>query len=1670
MGLVVLLLAPATIAQQQVCQAIFPEALQSNSVSGEITFDWAAQLLGNQDATLSAVRINNNQWSPFPSCGSVFCSAAGTNSAAVNNIEIDSGNSQIDFQLPTGSTAKLGGSQQNSFRSIFVGQNSQLTFAAVQEAYRIKTLQLDYTSTLNLAPGVYWIDNLVLGSQSKINVVGNGTARLFVKNDVQLPWRVTVNMQSADVPREASKLFIYSAGDIDLQSEAEMSAILYTPQRLSMTQATLYGAASVGNAYIGPSAKIFHQQEEVSTAQLVEFCGDVEANNSSAFSSASSSSVSSINQCSDVFSNGLQSYSANGKIELKYNAELINPSSNSLHASEVIVNTYSTQQSCGAQPCSASGVPSNAFQYLSFQTTDSTLNVTVPWTMSLEIGNDDNVNFGSINVASGGTLGIQAKSEPYKIRHLSLAYNAVVNLPAGDYWIETLTMESDSHIRVIGSGTVRLYVKNAFSLPWLASINNNTRDANKVILYNYNNANFLSGSSLYGLVYSLAQTTLEYNAQVTGAIASSAINMESESRVFFTADAPKLARYGLLCSDEDQVPDVTPPVLTLDALPTETTLTEISISGIVTDFAQQGSGVASVEIKRNTGVSIIASRNGDRFSANIPLVLGSNILLVEAKDFSGNVTSHTLTVVRKSLPEIELLSPLNNSETRETSIKIKAKITTAWPPESVQVNINGVAQTFTSSIGNYLVESTELPLIIGLNEFLIEAITPDGSSTQTLKITYLNPDRDGDGINDDLDLFPDNPTEWADMDGDGVGDNSDPDRDGDGFDNVVEEQKGTNPNDPNDYPDTVAPALEITTPAGARVESAIFELRGNAIDPIQPHSGIATISVTNDRFPDAPSMGVLSGNSFVSSVPIALGKNVLTVLARDHSGNISESLHYEVVLLEQLQFGDILPANGAAIVSESVTISGVVHASSAIDDVNVYINEYSVPLSVTNQPGVYAFSKPDVSLLLGENSFVIRAETVFGSKEQIVTLIRTPDPEKIDDPVITLISPLNNTYLPDANFTLAGRVSSEGGAVSVMVAGEPAIVKALSSGDYYFEKQLSFPGNQQQWNLLIRASDQLNKASEVSVTFYLDSEAPQLELLGMAPLPAINTLNQFPLSIRGRVVDGNLSSVTLNDRPIGLLPAGLGVYEFEVPLNLTPGAESIWTLAAYDQSGHKTQREYQFQSSAEVYIDTLLPVRAAEFVGADEDLSIQVAARTSGMIETDKVIAVLGSTQVELVVAGTLASGNISVAPTAASHTLEFRVVAEDGSVRATTSIPFSVRNEVATVLQLISNQPLNNAENIEPNQPIELNFNKAIDPAKLQVRVYETLHGKTYLNRDPSGSDFIDAAGYQLEEVNRDRELISGNISLLPDGKLAAFYPARQFGYHAELYVDVLYDGEELGHFNFRVRKLPTLVLGGIADQFGQPLAGVTVSLPELDRTTTTNNDGGFAFGFQEAAGDEIPSGRYQLHINPGLTTPGYGNLVRNINLQAENKNELTLMRLAELHPGVTFQSISGGQADTSFAGDGLKMDLSDAKLIFNRGRSSGEIQYQFMPYDQLGSQVLPGVAPQWMFVSQPRGVLVEGKVGIRMTVPTLDGDYTYIPESIRYVFLMSYNPERELIEPVGIGEIINNQVISVGKVELKSLDFIGYAWVHPDSQARMKAVADGQLSMQQLLGELQK
>ena len=64
--------------------------------------------------------------------------------------------------------------------------------------------------------------------------------------------------------------------------------------------------------------------------------------------------------------------------------------------------------------------------------------------------------------------------------------------------------------------------------------------------------------------------------------------------------------------------------------------------------------------------------------------------------------------------------------------------------------------------------------------------TTAGGKASTHLAKWLAPDSDSDGVPDDSDAFPNDPTEQLDTDGDGIGNNADHDDDGDGTPDVID--------------------------------------------------------------------------------------------------------------------------------------------------------------------------------------------------------------------------------------------------------------------------------------------------------------------------------------------------------------------------------------------------------------------------------------------------------------------------------------------------------------------------------------------------------------------------------------------------------------------------------------------------------------------------------------------------------------------------------------------------------------------------------------------------------------------------------------------------------------------------------------------------------------------
>ena len=79
----------------------------------------------------------------------------------------------------------------------------------------------------------------------------------------------------------------------------------------------------------------------------------------------------------------------------------------------------------------------------------------------------------------------------------------------------------------------------------------------------------------------------------------------------------------------------------------------------------------------------------------------------------------------------------------------------------------------------------------GAGDFTLQIEGQDISGTWELVRRETLPggcgDRDGDGVPDDQDAFPDDPNEWLDTDEDGIGNNADPDDDNDGVLDIDDE-------------------------------------------------------------------------------------------------------------------------------------------------------------------------------------------------------------------------------------------------------------------------------------------------------------------------------------------------------------------------------------------------------------------------------------------------------------------------------------------------------------------------------------------------------------------------------------------------------------------------------------------------------------------------------------------------------------------------------------------------------------------------------------------------------------------------------------------------------------------------------------------------------------------
>ncbi|WP_428243221.1 GLUG motif-containing protein [Gynuella sp.] len=866
--------------------------------------------------------------------------------------------------------------------------------------------------------------------------------------------------------------------------------------------------------------------------------------------------------------------------------------------------------------------------------------------------------------------------------------------------------------------------------------------------------------------------------------------------------------------------------------------------------------------------------------------------------------------------------------------------------------------------------------------------------------------------------------------------------------------------------DTTGPVIGWTLPASTN--TALLTVSGSAQDA---SGSVSKVSVTNVSLGGTVFTAMLEGSQFNAQIVLTEGNNELIVTATDDLGNQSSAT--QNVTLENassLSIEWLSHQSGATVKEDKVVLEGLIHTELAADVVTLTINGQAQNLSVWSE-GELSFRSQSISLDSGENIITVTASAADEQLQQNFVLYYQ-DGNDVHVPLtIDLNRPADHALVSGENVTVAGELYSESLPV-VRVNGYEALVMG-SEPTYRFSLQLPLIDVSNLFDLQVSVTNSAGETASAVRQIVVDNTAPEIVLdAPLADYPEINTVITSPYRFSGKVSDMALSGLALNDNSLSLSPVNSSTYAFSTSLNLPAGENTHLTLAATDLAGNRVSRTWIVQSTRSVSLNWVLPLDNSQLITQGEvfevQLVLQVADTSSDIHYEAQLIGSQGSgVPVALTVSGNTVSGNISFPADAGDYTVRVRAISSSQNELAVTERSVKVVAADALEVALLKTTPEANAEFVATKDPISLFFNQSIDPALLSINVYETAHGKTWLNQDAPGEDFINAKGHQLIDVDREHEPVTGELSVQSEQRIVIFTPDQEPAYGATLFVEVSYDGAMLSRYIYQTEPLPTLVSAELRDQFNQPVNGLIVTLSSDSQTRqTVSQNGALLFGFASKE-MPLPQGDYWLHVNPGLANTAYGETRAKVTLSEGRLNALGQIPVPLLNQEVGQVLLQSGQTNTLLNG-AVQLDLSQGEVIFPDGDNSGAAHLQFNLPAGINTAVNPIAVPQWMYSFQPQNIRIQGAVSLRMEMPERQNSYDYLPEDGSLGLFLGVDPTQNLITPLGLVRLAGHTVETVGNPGLQSLDHIGVVFLAPAYQDLLQDYEHGNTSLQGVLAQI--
>ncbi|MDP5212613.1 thrombospondin type 3 repeat-containing protein [Pseudoalteromonas tunicata] len=829
---------------------------------------------------------------------------------------------------------------------------------------------------------------------------------------------------------------------------------------------------------------------------------------------------------------------------------------------------------------------------------------------------------------------------------------------------------------------------------------------------------------------------------------------------------------------------------------------------------------------------------------------------------------------------------------------------------------------------------------------------------------------------------------------------------------------------------------------------------------VKSEASLKQMYAFSDRFPSSSfNLMTSAQGDYQAHVPLKEGLNLFTLVAVDR---LEQQAQVQVKVIQSASQKPIIKlishTDQQILSSSSVNLVADIFTQLPIDGLTSWLNgNQNGQLSFVKE-GHYRLNFATLQLTEGDNNVEVMVKSVQGTSIETIKLIYLPL-ATMNPPSLQFSSPTPGSWLNQSSFFITGIIASE----------VPPILKVNGKNVSVYQESLqryrfSYAAEQAEQTWIFIASNDSGD-TEQEVNYLFDTQAPQLQLTQNWPKDSVVELVNNPVTISGLISDQQAVTLTINDAVINLTPGSQSnQYEFKTDVSLPKNESLKIDLVARDFAGNSTEFSTTVVNKSTAKINIIAPREQQEFVIDDQSLSLQLVASIENS-DTNNIakVSIDNQTSVDVPIVAGYINTPLPVAVSDSTHTLLVQVYDKDGTLSGQSSVQFTVKTKESIPLQIIATAPQTDDKQAEANGFIAFYFNKAVAQSDISVEVYETLHGKTYIDTSDITDTYLDQPGYKLQDVNRDNELITGALSSLPGDHSYAFYPDREFGYGASVQVNIKVKDQQMARFAFKVESLPTLIQGNIKDQLFVNVANVSVEIKELGIITTTDDNGIYSFGYGTPELKNLETGTYTIEFNGLKAQADFGNFIKQVELTQGSEHNLSVTQLPFIAKNVPFAPIASFLPKSEQAAGDIIFDLSQAQ-INHKGRSSLMMQFTTQNLTSSGLSFGVDIPVFYLMAGQPQGITVSGDVSLSITPASFMGNYNYLPPNGEYVPLLARKHRTNKLIVVGVAKLNNYILQSQGPVHLEILDYIGFGRVHPEKQPLLHQYALGELSLKQL------